>query len=478
MTALTSPSPQKSLMKKQHKVITSLLLYGLTTSVNAVEFTSTLDPTIIPNINKEIGEVLNTSAADTIYNDLVRINKAVIKPNLAFNKNTADDKTVYNLSTLSGTLNGRNIKVYTTGGTPIGLLNDAPGKKYSSKTQNSTILKKISENNYVPLGNERVVIESDGVVIFDSNVVTRADLINIARTLGLLPVMNALTSSSLASTAPSATSSRIIYDYLLDATVLSYKAKSARKNNQNLTLNYDQGSVTGINNKGGVAIVDLKYEQGRFTEADDDGDIKSITLAVSTMFKGFEVGAFVPYEYMDFESFEGHKTGVVLYAKKDWLLPHHLKLTTVANFNYIATYITGFALTNTFGGGLSSALTYDDGGRFVPRISFSAQYNTDDYYRANEFIIDNEQYLIKIGASLGYRLLDNIALQGGMIYTRDITDYATSFNRGEDKDYYSIKFGATYTVSNMWQVNLNYKRIIGLDNYYSNTVFLGTTMDF
>ncbi|MCK5926487.1 MAG: hypothetical protein KAG10_11365, partial [Methylococcales bacterium] len=171
-------------MKKQHKVITSLLLYGLTTSVNAVEFTSTLDPTIIPNINKEIGEVLNTSAADTIYNDLVRINKAVIKPNLAFNKNTADDKTVYNLSTLSGTLNGRNIKVYTTGGTPIGLLNDAPGKKYSSKTQNSTILKKISENNYVPLGNERVVIESDGVVIFDSNVVTRADLINIARTLG------------------------------------------------------------------------------------------------------------------------------------------------------------------------------------------------------------------------------------------------------------------------------------------------------
>ncbi|MCK5899146.1 MAG: hypothetical protein KAG06_08755 [Methylococcales bacterium] len=465
-------------MKNQLKISLPLLLYSLTTSVNAVEFTSTLDPTLVPNINKEIGEVLNTSAADTIYNDLIRINKEVIKPNLAFTGDGEADKKVYNLSTLSGTLNGRKIKVYTTGGTPIGLLNDAKGKKYSSKTQNAAIMKQIGDNTYVPLGNERVVIESDGVVIFDSNVVTRADLINIARTLGLLPVMNALTSSSLASTAPSATSSRIIYDYLLDATVLSYKAQSSRKNKRDLTLNYDQGSTTGLNNNAGIAIVDLKYEQGRFTEANEGGDIKSITLAVSTMFKGFEVGAFVPYEYMDFESFEGHKTGVILYAKKDWLLPQHLKLTTVANFNYIATYITGFALTNTFGGGLSSALTYDDGGRFVPRISFSAQYNTDDYYKANDFITDNEQYLIKVGASLGYRLFDNIALQGGMIYTRDITDYSTSFNRGEDKDFYSIKFGATYTVSNMWQVNLNYKRIIGLENYYSNTVFLGTTMDF
>ncbi|MCK4494265.1 MAG: hypothetical protein KAU26_09425 [Methylococcales bacterium] len=449
-------------MKNQLNIVLPLLLYGFTASVNAVEFTSTLDPTIVPNINKEIGEVLNTSAADTIYNDIIRINEDTIKPNLAF---TGDiDKKVYNSSTLSGTLNGRKIKVYTTGGTPIGLLNDTPGKKYSSKTQNSAIMKQVSDNNYVPLGNERVVIESDGMVIFDSSVVTRADLINIARTLGLLPVMNSLTSSSLASTSPSATSSRIIYDALLDTTTLSYKGKAA----------LSKRATSGV----GFSVADLKYEQGRFTDANDDGNIKSITFALSTMFKGFEVGAYIPYEYMDFDSFQGHKTGVVLYAKKDWLLPQHLKLTTIANFNYMATYITGFALTNTFGGGLSTALTYDDGGRFIPRISFSAQYNTDDYYKANDFITDNEQYLVKIGASLGYRLFDNMALQTGVVYTRDITDYSTSFNRGEDQDFYIMRFGGRYTISNMWQVNLNYERIIGLDNYYSNSIFLGTTMDF
>jgi hypothetical protein len=447
-------------MKNHFKILSTCLLSCLCTSIYAKNENSIIKPTLFSDINKKI-KILNTSAVNTTRDDLNRINKNKVEPNLGSITNIT--KKFYNLDTISGTLNGRKIKIRTTGGTPIGLLTDAPNKKYDLKTKNSAIFKKVSDNNYVPLGDERVVIEADGQVIFDGNVITSEDFINIASTLGLLSVTNSFTSSSLNSISPSALSSNAIYD-AADKRTLSHKEKAmvAKQVASNL----------------GVSVADLKYEQARFTDTNEEGNVKGITLILSTMFQGVEVGVYIPYEHMDFDSFEGHKLGAIFYGKRDWMLPQHLKLTTIANFNSILTYIKAPIGTITYGGGISTALTYDDGGDFIPRVSFSAQYNTDYYIKANHFITDDEQYLIKTGASLGYRLFDNIALQTGIVYTRDITNYSTSFNRSKDKDFYSIKAGVTYTISNMWQVKLNYKHIMGLDSYYSNSIFLGTTMDF
>jgi hypothetical protein len=225
-------------------------------------------------------------------------------------------------------------------------------------------------------------------------------------------------------------------------------------------------------------MADLKYEQARFTNNDDDGDIKGVLMSISTEVAGVELGAYIPYDYMDFESFSAHRTGTMLYAKRNWHLPYSLQLSTMANFNYMASYVNDFALTNTFGGGFGTSLSYDTGGDFVPRFSFAFQYNHDDYYKAADLIKDNHQYLVKFGPSLGYRLFENATLQGGFVYTRDLTDYISAYNQMKDNDYFDINFGGSYAIADMWKVNLSYKRILGLDSYYSNTVYLGTVVGF
>ena len=223
---------------------------------------------------------------------------------------------------------------------------------------------------------------------------------------------------------------------------------------------------------------DLRYEQGRFTKSKDDGDIKGATMSMATEIGGVELGAYIPYDYIDFESFNAHRTGTVLYAKRNWQLPHSLQLSTLANFNYLATYVSELSLTNTVGGGFGTSISYDNGGDFVPRVSFALQYNQDFYYKAQSYIKDDHQLLTKSGVSLGYRLFENTTLNAGFGYTNDVTSYKSASNKLKDTDYFDITVGGSIAISDMWQANLSYKRLLGLDTYYSNTVYLGTTLGF
>jgi hypothetical protein len=59
-----------------------------------------------------------------------------------------------------------------------------------------------------------------------------------------------------------------------------------------------------------------------------------------------------------------------------------------------------------------------------------------------------------------------------------VTGYTSIFNKTKDNDYFDITVGGSYAIADTWQVNLNYKRILGLDSYYTNAVFLGTTVGF
>lgn len=279
------------------------------------------------------------------------------------------------------------------------------------------------------------------------------------------PFFEASSSSSLSSTSPSSASSRLVYSKL-DPGVFSHRERLSQ---------LKQTNNAGVR----FVLADLKYEQVRYTNSGEDGHIAGLLMSLSTEIAGVEVGAYIPYDYLNFESFTGHRTGTVLYAKRDWQLPYSLQLTTMANFNYMATYISQMAWTNTFGGGVESSLSYDNGGDFVPRVSIAFQYNQDDYYKANDIIKDNHQFLVKTGASLGYRLFENATLRAGLVYTSDVTDYKSYYNSYiKDNDYFELIVGGSYAIADMWQVNLSYKRILGLKYYYSNAVFLGTTIGF
>lgn len=417
-----------------------------------------LPASTITGITDETGTGINIPALERTLNDAKLINNTTIKSNLAPNPPNGN---YYNASSISGTLNGHAVTVYTTGGTPLGKLNISDlltGRSVISKTQQVGISGLSASANP-----ETVVMVVDGVTIFDGKLVGRADIVDLARVLDILPVLEIATSTSLASTSPSSASAQMVYG-VLNPNLLSRSHRERRAIIKNRPTNF--------------AMADLKYEQAKFTKSGENGDIKGATMSMSTEVLGMELGAYIPYDYMDFESFSAHRTGTMLYAKRNWQLPKNLQLTSMANFNYMATYVNQLSLTNTFGGGFGTSLNYDDGGDFVPRASFAFQYNQDDYYKANNLIKDNHQYLVKMGASLGYRLLENSTLQAGFIYNRDLTSYKSGFNKMKDNDYFDVTVGGSYAVADMWQVNLNYKRMLGLNSYSSNAVFLGTALDF
>lgn len=303
---------------------------------------------------------------------------------------------------------------------------------------------------------------------------------------------NCVASHSLDSTSPASVSSQIVSSKLTSK-VLSHR--------QLRVIKQAGKSPTS-------AMVELKYEQGKLSPK-NTGDIEGVTASLSTEFAGTEVGLYVPYEYLDFKTFDANRIGALAYAKRDWQLPNSLQLTTLAHINTIATYTseptiqfvpgsfsfdpatgivtaippsnyltTTHGSTTTLGAGFGTALTYDTGGDFVPKAMFAFQYSQDSVQGFKADFKDNHQYLVKFGGSLGYRLLDNATLNGGFTYNLDTTTYKDVHNQQKDNDYFDLTFGASYAVADMWQVTANYKRILGLTGYHSNAVFLGTTLGF
>lgn len=391
-----------------NKSLKSLLVAMSILSNYAVQVAAAPVTPLSSSINTDIKNRVSGvdfAALERVINDGTLINNTTVKANLV-NDPTGGGR-YYSPSSISGTLNGHAVKVYSTNGTPLGQLGNlnvidaATGGRVTKDTQQISIS---------GLSAETVTLEIDGVKMFTTNqLLSRADALDLARTLEVItPAVEVMTSSSLASTSPSSASSIIVYNKL-NRIVHSHKERAKER--------------AAIANRFNVAIADLKYEQARFTNNNNNGNIVGAMMSLSTEIAGVELGAYIPYDYMNFDGFYAHRTGTVIYAKHDWQLPKSLQLTTLVNFNYMATYVSNFSLTNTFGGGFGTSLNYDDGGDFVPRVSFALQYNQDDYYKANNLIKDNNQLLIKTGGSLGYRLFENATLQAGIIYTRDVTGY-------------------------------------------------------
>ncbi len=418
--------------KKYYKSI--LIISSVFASYSVQSVGAGLSESTIATINDEVGSAVSVSALEGVINDVKASNGSKQS------------------SSFSGTIGGSSVRAYSPSGTTFNSLSVG---RLTSGQETANITNKDSG------ASERLVVEVDGVTVFDGSIVDRATLLDIARTFNILPFLNTATSTSLASTSASSASSQIIWGNV-NAQVLSHKQLRAMANRPSSYF----------------LMSDLRYEQGRFTKSKDDGDIKGATMSMATEIGGVELGAYIPYDYIDFESFNAHRTGTVLYAKRNWQLPHSLQLSTLANFNYLATYVSELSLTNTVGGGFGTSISYDNGGDFVPRVSFALQYNQDFYYKAQSYIKDDHQLLTKSGVSLGYRLFENTTLNAGFGYTNDVTSYKSASNKLKDTDYFDITVGGSIAISDMWQANLSYKRLLGLDTYYSNTVYLGTTLGF
>lgn len=423
------------------------------------------------DVPKILIDSVNVSALQNVINDVKSINLTMIKPQLISIVQTANPLGIpigttltsqqvqqlnsiqggsntfhssFGSSSLAGALNGHLVNVYTLGGAALnnnalggnlGFVDAVTGGKVTKYTDQIKLKAPLSDT---------VMLMVDGQKVIDSTqTVSREDVLGLLRTLEILPALNTASSTILGPMSPSGLSSQIVYDKLTP------KLRS-RKEVAAVRMRPDTGNPF---------IVDLKFEQVQF-KGTEKGSIQGILMNMSTDIAGVEVGAYIPYDYLSFKSFDAHRTGGVIYAKHDLQLPMNLTLSSMANFNGIATYIPDFSVTGTVGGGIGTTLTYDDDGDFVPQASFSFQYNRDYYPVVGKYIKDNEQYLVKMGTSLGYRVFENGTINAGFTYTRDITDYVSKFNKIKDNDYFDLSISGSYAIADTWSVNLAYKRIL------------------
>lgn len=303
-------------------------------------------------------------------------------------------------------------------------------------------------------------ITVNGQAFFSGSTLTQAEKTAFLLAIGYSE-QTALSSSSLASTSASSKVSDTIFNTIINPSIQTRTQQQQSKALQKLI----------------VSVADLKYEHAQFTDTNDKGNIGGFTASASyDINEKFSLGAVIPYDYLSFNTFQAHRTGVIMYAKNTLKLPSSFELSTAINGNVMYT-ASQDRVTNrvtqlgTFGGGFSTRLKSDNNdSNFVPSVAFSYQYNQD-----STNIKDNYQHLIKLGPSLGYRILDNATIQVGGSWTKDISQYKQLQN---GNDFYDVGVEGTWLIADAWQLRGGYKKVLGLTNFESDSVFLGSSLKF
>lgn len=309
----------------------------------------------------------------------------------------------------------------------------------------------------IPSGSQITV---NGQTFFSGTTATQAEKTAFLLAIGYSE-QTALSSSSLASTSASSKVSDTIFNTIINPSIQTRTQQQQSKTLQKLI----------------VSVADLKYEHARFTDTNDRGNIGGFTASASyDINENFSLGAVIPYDYLSFNTFQAHRTGIIMYAKNTLKLPSGFELSTAINGNVMYT-ASQDRVTNrvtqlgTFGGGFSTRLKFDNNdSNFVPSVAFSYQYNQD-----STNIKDNYQHLIKLGPSLGYRILDNATISVAGSWTKDISQYKQLQN---GNDFYDVSIEGAWLISDAWQLRGGYKKVLGLTNFESDSVFLGSSLKF
>jgi hypothetical protein len=218
----------------------------------------------------------------------------------------------------------------------------------------------------------------------------------------------------------------------------------------------------------------FRYEHVNF-EGDAsglDGNIYATNLHMAWDIENFSLGFLIPYEFLDLRSFDANQVGTILYAQYNLQITQISSLNLTANTNYIHTSINNnFSDFNTLGGGVGLSLTFDKE-IYVISGAFTYQFNKDDSDSEND-----HQHLIKLGGNIGVRLGQASVINLFGTWNNDITPYKRVLNVTDDQ-YWDLGIAASWSITNTWNLNGGYKRVLGLDDFESNQFFVGTLLRF
>jgi len=291
----------------------------------------------------------------------------------------------------------------------------------------------------------------ENIDIYDREAV----ILLIARELGI-PLTSA--SSLDEPTSASATTSRLVFTELVVPTVQTTTEKNRQAQQK------AQGAVRTF---GGSLRTEWVDKAG-----DENGLVSGFNLGLAYDVENFTFGVMLPYDYFNFDSFTANRIGSILFGQYHLSLTEELEATFTANLNYM---FTDFRILgqdddlNTYGGGLSAGLRFSQE-LYELGCGVSYQYNQDDV----DFE-DDSQDLVKVGANVGYRVTPDQVVNLFGTWTYDATDYTYDYG---DTDYFEIGTEYRANFSETWALNVGYRKVVDLEDYDSDMVYLGTSWQF
>lgn len=291
----------------------------------------------------------------------------------------------------------------------------------------------------------------ENVDIYDREAV----ILLVAQALGI-PLTSAGTLDE--PTSASATTSRLVFTELVVPTVRT----TTEKNRQ--AAQKAQGAVRTF---GGSLRTEWVDKAG-----DENGMVSGFNLGLAYDVENFTFGVILPYDYFDFDSFTANRIGSILFGQYHLSLTEELEATLTANLNYM---FTDFRILgqdddlNTYGAGLSAGLRYSQE-LYELGCGISYQYNQDDVD-----LDDDSQDLVKLGANVGYRVTPDQVVNLFGTWTYDATNYKYDYG---DTDYFEIGTEYRANFSDTWALNVGYRKVVDLEDFDSDMVYLGTTWQF
>lgn len=221
----------------------------------------------------------------------------------------------------------------------------------------------------------------------------------------------------------------------------------------------------------------LRYENVDFDAhgSDEGADIYGATLSFMNQTDDFSYGLLVPYDYMDFNDSnidDVQQLGGILFGKyKKMLADNAYELAFVANVDYyFATVSFDHGHDddiNSVGGGVGMSFRVNKWDQFVPSFGVSYQYQNDD-------TDINDHHMVRTGTNLAFFPSENMVVNAYGVWVADLTDY----DQGDNDNYWDLGLEVGYNLTDTWTVSLGYKKVVDLEDFDSDQVYLGTIWKF
>ena len=205
-----------------------------------------------------------------------------------------------------------------------------------------------------------------------------------------------------------------------------------------------------------------------------DGNVYGLSAGYQREIRRASLGGILTYKYHDMkvaslDVSSSRLTGIV-YGKYTLLAsPVELSAGANAQAGYAIMHGDGQDDYGVFGGGLFFSVGKDFG--FLQATAgFSYSYAKMDLAIVQDFA-----HLLKFGAVVGVPIGQRLAVNLFVSDTLNVSDYDEKL---DDNNYVTLGAEAGFQLTRSWGLSLGYKTVLGISEYSSHEVYLGTLWKF